>query len=323
MKKILFIVFAAIAPFLSGITAPAQIFEGRVEGVAARVNEDVITTSEVDDMLIEIEKQEAITTQQQYEELRRMVLSRLIDQTLLVQEGRKRGYEMDKVEKQQRVERRWQRQVESYGGPQSMQAHLKASGITEEEVKARLEKEIERTYLQERVLRAEVNQHVQITPEDIEEYRRENRRQIQALDQADVSLILIEIPSDASPAKEQEAMEKADRLVTEIRAKGPESFAEIARENSDHMSAEKGGALGVIRRGELGEDFDVAFELEPGEISNPIRTPKGIMILQVNARLTPYDIVLQSKQKEVIDALMEDLREEAIIMVKGGEPLAE
>ena len=61
-----------------------------------------------------------------------------------------------------------------------------------------------------------------------------------------------------------------------------ESFANLAKEFSiDKASGKKGGDLGFFRRGMMVKPFeDVAFKLEKGQISEPVKTEFGYHIIK-------------------------------------------
>lgn len=55
---------------------------------------------------------------------------------------------------------------------------------------------------------------------------------------------------------------------------------ELARECSDCSSAKAGGDLGEFGRGQMQKAFeDVAFSLQPGELSGPVSTDSGIHLI--------------------------------------------
>ncbi|RBP51398.1 SurA N-terminal domain-containing protein [Arenicella xantha] len=80
---------------------------------------------------------------------------------------------------------------------------------------------------------------------------------------------------------EQEQLAKAESLVSELRAGA--DFAELAEANSqDPGSASNGGSLGDVERGEMVAEFDEAlFALPVQEISDPVKSPFGYHIIQV------------------------------------------
>jgi peptidyl-prolyl cis-trans isomerase SurA len=90
-------------------------------------------------------------------------------------------------------------------------------------------------------------------------------------------IVLRPEPSEAAMA---EARARADSVVTLIR-KG-EDFAELARRFSDDGTRANGGDLGFIRRSDVVREFgNVAFNLNPGSISAPVRTQYGWHLIKV------------------------------------------
>jgi peptidyl-prolyl cis-trans isomerase SurA len=93
----------------------------------------------------------------------------------------------------------------------------------------------------------------------------------------------------ASPAAKETARLLADSIAKALRAGG--DFAVAARRFSmDPGSAAQGGDLGWFRRGQMVRAFDeVAFVLRPGTISDPVETPFGYHIIQVQ-RVQPTEV---------------------------------
>ena len=79
--------------------------------------------------------------------------------------------------------------------------------------------------------------------------------------------------------------ETAKQVLAEVKA-NPEKFADIAREKStDTVSASKGGDLGTFGQGRMVPDFElVAFALQPGQISEVVKTQYGYHVIMVSER---------------------------------------
>ncbi len=90
-----------------------------------------------------------------------------------------------------------------------------------------------------------------------------------------------------SAADEEAIRIEAEAVAAELREGA--DFSGTAQERSDDRpTASKGGDLGWLGQGEMGEPFKklekVAFALKTGQISDPIRTPSGWHIIKLVAR---------------------------------------
>ena len=92
--------------------------------------------------------------------------------------------------------------------------------------------------------------------------------------------ILIKVDPKADAKTDAAAKQKAEDLLKQI--KGGADFAALAKANSDDPgSKDAGGELGMIQRGVTVPAFEsAAFSLQPGQISDVIKTQFGYHILQ-------------------------------------------
>ena len=74
--------------------------------------------------------------------------------------------------------------------------------------------------------------------------------------------------------------DEADHVLRELKA--GKDFEELAKKFSSCPSWKNGGDLGFFSRGQMVKEFeDAAFNLEPGQISGPVRTQFGIHIIKL------------------------------------------
>ena len=117
-------------------------------------------------------------------------------------------------------------------------------------------------------------------------------------------------PDQAAITKaDEEALKKAEEVKARLEAGA--DFATVAKEVSDDKAtAENGGELGWIFRGEMGDAFDeVAFSLEPGQIGGPIKLADGYAIILVEEKDPEHPVKEEEMQlrrqqafKEWLDA---------------------
>jgi peptidyl-prolyl cis-trans isomerase D len=105
--------------------------------------------------------------------------------------------------------------------------------------------------------------------------------------------ILAAVPEDGDEA----AVDAARQTIVEARERirAGESFAAVAEAVSDDSgSAGRGGSLGVIEQSDVADAFaETAWSLQPGELSQPVRTPFGWHLIEVTdvqtADLPPFE----------------------------------
>jgi peptidyl-prolyl cis-trans isomerase D len=126
---------------------------------------------------------------------------------------------------------------------------------------------------------AKVNPGVTPSDAEIQKEYTANLEKYRKPERVNVRHILVK--SDASNDAAMKA--KAEGLLKQIQSGA--NFAELAKKNSDDPgSAEKGGELGWIEKGQTVPEFEkAAFTLQPGQTSGLVKTTYGYHILQVEA----------------------------------------
>ncbi len=110
---------------------------------------------------------------------------------------------------------------------------------------------------------------------------------------------------------EEEDRKKLLDLKAKIESKQA-SFEDLARQNSQDSLASKGGDLGWVEAGDVPDELATAMHaLQPGQVSDPVKTPFGMHIVQVVERKT--EDTSKDKERAVArQVLTERKRQEAM-----------
>ncbi len=110
-----------------------------------------------------------------------------------------------------------------------------------------------------------------------------NRNHFEQPEQVRAAHILVPLPQDADAAAESEAREAIEKAAGRLKA--GEAFAKVADAVNPEGAAGPGGELGWITRGKTVPAFEeAAFALEPGTVSEPVRSPFGLHLILVEEK---------------------------------------
>ena len=143
---------------------------------------------------------------------------------------------------------------------------------------------------------------VTVTDEEIEAYYSSHQSEFVEPETVSARHILIK----TNPDDDEEAVEAKRERAGEIleKARAGEDFAELARQYSEGPTRERGGDLGSFERGRMAKPFsDKAFSMEPGEISDPVRTQFGWHIIKVEDKTPESTAPLEAVRDEIRDNL--------------------
>jgi len=102
-------------------------------------------------------------------------------------------------------------------------------------------------------------------------------------EQVEASLILLRLPEGATTEEKERILEELHRIRREIEQ--GKDFAEAARQYSQHETADEGGLLGYVNRGQLPRPLDRAvFSLAEGQMSAPVLGFEGYYLLKVHSK---------------------------------------
>jgi parvulin-like peptidyl-prolyl isomerase len=126
------------------------------------------------------------------------------------------------------------------------------------------------------------------------------------------SHVLIDTRNMKTDADKEEAKKMIDIVKIEI-DKGAD-FAEMAKKYSNCPSAEKGGDIGFFqRKGSIVEDFaKVAFAMQVGEISDPVKTQFGYHIIKITEKEEGKEVSYKDVS-DMVDFVYMQLKTEEIL----------
>jgi len=168
---------------------------------------------------------------------------------------------------------------------------------------------------------AEVTAYQAAHAKEISAYYDANKVQFHQPERVRARHILIHVDKDAPQADQDAAKAKAEKIRGELVA--GKDFAAAAKEYSDDKgSKDKGGELGFNERGSWVKPFaDAAFALKPNEISQPVLSPFGYHLIQVEEKKPEQDRTLDQAKGEIAVTLIKKEKASSLAKVKADEAL--
>jgi peptidyl-prolyl cis-trans isomerase D len=149
---------------------------------------------------------------------------------------------------------------------------------------------------------------VSVPPSDIQRYYNDNIQQYQTPEQVKASHILLKTEGKDEAAVRQ----KAEEVLKEVKSGG--DFAALARKYSeDDGSKANGGDLDYFTRGRMVPEFEkVAFTLEPGQVSDLVKSQFGFHIIKVIDKRPGATKPLDEVRSQIQDQLALQLADQKI-----------
>jgi peptidyl-prolyl cis-trans isomerase C len=134
-----------------------------------------------------------------------------------------------------------------------------------------------------RLLENEVNAKLSVKPADVSAFYEKNVDKFKQSEGVRASHILIIVPPGADGATKAAAKAKAEEALKAVRS--GKDFAAVARQYSQDGSAQHGGDLNYITRGQTAPAFEnAAFALKVGQVSDIVESPFGFHVIMVTDR---------------------------------------
>jgi peptidyl-prolyl cis-trans isomerase SurA len=277
-------------------TAPPRDTTFVVDKVVAVVGNRPVLASQVDEELFSRQSQgvKLPDNPEGIRAIRQQIVSSIIDEELLVQQAmRDTAIKVTDEEIASGVEEQVKKVRTNFNSEMEYAAELKKAGFqTPEEYRRWLTDQQRRAAYQNRLIEKLRNdgklKSVAPTEKEMKEYFEEQKASLGSRP-ATVSfrqIVVTPMPSAEAKAKTKA---EADSIVLELR-RGADFAVAARRFSQDPGSKEQGGSLNWFRRGVMVPEFEkVAFSLHPGMISDPVESPFGYHIIQVE-RVQPAEV---------------------------------
>lgn len=277
------------------------------EPVVAKIGDISITKSDLDNAMAQTDYYLQMYYGQDFKENAEMIptynsmldqnVQQLIGYELLVMKAK----ENKEIVVSEEVEEQLAAVKASFGSDEEFDAALKETGMTLEELKENIEKDL---YYQKIV--ETYKDSVQVTDEEISDYYNENIAQYTKKPGANVYHILVD------------SEDKAKEVLKEYEA--GKSFADLAAQYGTDGTKDQGGALGYIEYATTDYDADFmagAKVLGEGEISAPVKTQFGWHIIKVDGvqneeTIQPLEEVKESIQTTLAEQKANEALTEAV-----------
>lgn len=265
----------------SATPAPAKPKAIVADSIVAVVNSDVITRQELNARVRMIERRMANqkTALPPRDQLEKQLLERMIVDKAQMQLAGDFGIRVDDAMLDRAMVKIAEQNKMS---PQDFRNQLEREGMP----LARFREEIREEITLQRLREKEVDNKIQITESEVDNYlAAENGGSSAPQQELNLAHILVSIPENASAEKIAERRKRAEDVLKQLNSGG--DFAKLAATYSDATEALTGGDLGWRNQDRLPQLFvDGAANLKQGETSGILKSANGFHIIRLTGKRT-------------------------------------
>jgi peptidyl-prolyl cis-trans isomerase SurA len=282
-----------------------------IDRIAAVVNRDVITLSDVQEAVLQqavavaasrgvprpqagdpVFASAALTTRALSQQLHH-----LVDRRLQEQDAEQLGITVTDAELHQALEDIKTRN--RFTSDEVLATALATEGLTLEQYRRQLRSEL----LVAKLVNREVRSTVVVSPEEVRAYYDQHPEEFALPERIRLRQIFFAAPA-GNEEEHANARASAQAVLDELN--NGADFAQMARRYSNGPEAKEGGELGWFTPGSLMPQMDrIAFTLKDGQISGLIDTPQGWHILKMEAREGHHQETFEQAREKVHGRLME------------------
>lgn len=277
-----------------GLLAPARA--GVVDRVAAVVNDDVVTLSEVYELGADFIEQQAATGGRRKAELE--VLDSLIQRSLIRQEVDRLGIDVTDVDLDRAIDDVASRnQLDR----DTLRVEVEKTGMSwtqyRDELRESLRQQQFTSYL--------VQTRITVDEDELRDMYRRALAEKPAQLVVELGAFMLAWPEGADGAVQQAVFEAAGAAAA--RVAGGQDFATVAAEVDPTNFGARGGVMGSYKQGELVAQLDgPAFSTPVGQCSEPIVTDRGVFVLYPFSRQEVPPPSFEEMKEELQNRLYSD-----------------
>lgn len=256
--------------------APVKPVPAVLPDPIAKIDGDVITKADFESAIHQAEQNSGrAVPPERRNEIYRGVLDQLVSMRVLRQEIAARHMTVSDAEIAAQIEQ-LRKQFPSEAAFKQAMAQQR---ITQE----KLREDARMNLLVNQLVGGEVSAKVSVKPGDISAFYEKNPDKFTQPESVRASHILIIVPPGADAATKAAAKARAEEALKAVRA--GQDFAAVARQYSQDGSAQRGGDLGFVPRGQTAPAFETAaFALKVGQVSDVVESPFGYHVIKVVER---------------------------------------
>ncbi len=268
-----------------------------VERIVAKVNWDIITKTEWDDMVqIALRGQTSPLGEAEQQKLAEQILERQITDRLIIQAAFARGLKVNDSEVEPQVEAELDALKAKFPSVKEYNVQLQKEGITYQDLRYRYTQQMKDRFLYMKMINVkqrELEAQAEVSTEEIASYYEANKDKGEWMTQHEVRARHIQFnvdPELQGEAREAAIAEARKRLAAAQAAlKRGERFEDVTKSLSEDISSrDRGGDLGTFAKGTYHESLErVAFSLESGQVSKPVESPVGLHLIKVDQTFKP------------------------------------
>jgi peptidyl-prolyl cis-trans isomerase SurA len=264
---------------------PSIVFaQESLDQIVAIVGKDIILDSELKTQLELYLAQTGKKTEnpEELNDLRKKLLDQMINDRLLLAKAEKDTLlKINDNEIEQTLEEQLTKIKSQFSSEEAFQKELKTEGLTEAELKRNYREQIREQLLRDKLISSKLSKS-NITSREVKEFYQSYKDSLpEQPESAKLSQILLKI----EPSQKTLDSLKDFAFMILMRAKAAEDFSELAKKYSEDPSANQGGDLGFLKKGEILPEFEMkAFSLKPGEISDLVQTSLGYHIIKLEEK---------------------------------------